>query len=110
MDKGKPKGGDKRKSPRKKSYSLVSFVEKEGKSDAGPAAIGRTLNIGAGGIRLESLEPMEKGHKLDMEIAVGDRVFSILGEVIYCQPMQDGMYAVGVRFQESREDFTEKLG
>jgi hypothetical protein len=109
MDKRKPKSGEKRKSPRKKSYSLVSFVEKNGELDTGSVTVGRTLNISAGGIRLESMEPMEQGQVLDMEIAIGNRVFGLHGEVVYCRRIREGLYAVGVRFQKPEDELTEKL-
>jgi hypothetical protein len=100
-------GKERRRHPRKKTFSLVSFVQKDGEADLSAVVMGRTLNISASGIRLESIEPIAVGTALDMEIALGNQVFSLLGTVVYCRKIQDELYMVGIRFQETSDELSE---
>ena len=62
--------------------------------------MGRTLNVSKGGIRFESIEPIEPDTTLDMEIAFGDEVFSVMGTVVYCRKVKSEIYLVGVKFAD----------
>ena len=98
---------ERRHHPREKAFSLVSFVKKEGDIDKSGVVMGRTLDVSKGGIRIESLEPIEAGTILDMEIALGNQVFSIKGVVVHCRKIKGEQYLVGVKFTDGEVQFPD---
>ena len=61
--------------------------------------VGITKMIALGGLGMQTFNPIDKGRKLKMEIVMDDdRHINITSEVVYCIPLGDGTFDVGVQF------------
>ncbi len=59
--------------------------------------IGRSVDIGAGGIGVEIPEPLEAGEAVELKILEGHAI--VYGTVRWARP-QDGKFRVGIQFRE----------
>ena len=59
--------------------------------------IGRSVDIGAGGIGVEIPEPLETGVAVEVKILEGHAI--VYGKVCWARP-QDGKFRVGIQFRE----------
>ncbi len=60
---------------------------------------GRSLNISAEGLGVTCEGQMHAGTALDLQCAFSEMAYlHIPGHVIYCTPVKDGIYAVGIKF------------
>jgi len=69
------------------------------RANAGGGAEERTYtdNISPHGARIYSVRPWERG---DAVRVTPRNEYPTYGEVVYCQALEDGRFAIGVRFQE----------
>jgi hypothetical protein len=90
---------DRRKSRRVKAHRLVAFrrAEEEGASDY--EGFVRTLDLGLGGLLLETDFPFDPGEELSLQMLSGDKVLSAKGQVVYRKRMND-KFKVGIRFTQ----------
>lgn len=89
---------EQRKSRRIRSLHLTSYVPRKGSEQEYIVSIGRTLDVGRGGVKVEVHRELATGTELDMDIAVEDRVITAKGVVVYAEPLSGGLYGTGIRF------------
>ena len=92
-------GKERRKSPRVKAHRLVSFRRSEDRGTTDFEGFVRTLDLGMGGLALETDYSFEPGESLRLEILSGDSVLRVKGEVAY-QEGRGERFRVGVKFTE----------
>ncbi|MEZ4454911.1 MAG: PilZ domain-containing protein [Nannocystaceae bacterium] len=92
---------DRRRSPRVESIHLVTYetAKTEDAATAGASVIevGRTLDVSAHGVRVETSMGLPVGSELALEIAVGERVIRAGGRVVHAEETGEGRWEVGVR-------------
>ena len=95
---------EKRKFVRIKAIHLFS-VDGKDRTPISGFNVGRTLDVSRGGIALEMAQELPLGTGLMMDIGVGEHIVAAQCEVLYCVPLENGMYRLGTTFTEiSRED------
>lgn len=86
-----------------RAHRLVSFRRSEDKGTTGYEGFVRTLDLGLGGLLLETDYFFEPGESLRLEILSGDTLLRAKGKVVYREG-RGKKFKVGVRFTEiSRE-------
>ncbi|MFQ6001199.1 MAG: PilZ domain-containing protein [Anaerolineae bacterium] len=94
---------ERRKSPRVRAHRLVSFRRSEDSGTTDYEGFVRTLNLGLGGLLLETDYVFEPGEPLRLEILSGDSVLRAKGEVVYREG-SGKKFKVGVRFTEISQE------
>jgi hypothetical protein len=104
---------ERRKSPRVRAHRLVSFRRSVDKGTTDYEGFVRTLNLGLGGLLLETDYLFEPGEPLRLEILSGDSVLGAKGEVVYREG-SGKKFKVGVRLTEisleALGDLEEEVG
>jgi len=104
---------ERRKSPRVRAHRLVSFRRSEDRGTTDYEGFVRTLNLGLGGLLLETDYVFEPGEPLRLEILSGDNLLRAKGEVVYREG-SGKKFKIGVRFaeisQEALEGLEEEVG
>jgi hypothetical protein len=91
---------ERRKYPRVRALHLVTYSAQSGSVQKIPASIGRTLDLSSSGTRLEVYQRIDPHCELEVEIAVGDTIFSTHGKYIHSSPIAEGIYTVGIEFDQ----------
>jgi len=94
---------ERRKNPRVRAHRLVSFRRSEDRDTADYEGFVRTLNLGLGGLLLETDYVFEPGEPLRLEILSGDSLLRAKGEVVYREG-SGKKFKVGVRFTEISQE------
>jgi hypothetical protein len=71
--------------------------------------VGRTLNVGKGGILLETHAPIDPKHTLSLVIAMENDLIDVRGEVVDHRIGEDGKYQSRIRFSETEGPAQEIL-
>ncbi len=102
------KAKEKRKGPRVEARRLVAFRRSEDRGTSDYEGFVRSLNLGLGGLLLETDYLFEPGEPLRLEILSGDGVLRAQGEVVYRERSGD-RFRVGVRFTEVNREARQGL-
>jgi hypothetical protein len=62
--------------------------------------LGRTLELNLEGATLEVAGKLPVGAVIELEIAMGEVITSLKGEVINVHPSESGLYRVGIQFRK----------
>lgn len=95
---------EKRTSPRIRSLNLTSYVPKKGEQQEYIISIGRTLDVSEGGAKLETHRHLDPGTKLELDVAVQDKIISARGEVVHSEDLGNGLFGIGIRFTDISEE------
>lgn len=93
-----------RQNRRIRSLHLTSYVPRKGSEQEYIVSIGRTLDVGKGGVKVETHRELAKGTELDLEIAVDEKVIAAKGAVVHVEPLPGGLFGTGIRFTSISED------
>ena len=66
-------------------------------------AMGRTLNVSANGILMETHFPIDSKQMVSLSLALEDDLINLKGEVVYSRPGEDDKYETGIKFIEVKE-------
>jgi hypothetical protein len=94
-----------RSAPRIDKLSFISFVEKENGEQRSPVSMGRTINISATGLGIESFQEIPEGAAMEMDISLGDEIIHARGKVVRSTKLANGAFFLGINF----DDFQERL-
>ena len=98
---------DKRKYPRVTSVNLLSYVSFDEKRKPLEQGMGRTLDIGLGGLLMETQVPIEEKYILLMAITLKEELIKIKGRVVYCRESKPKIFHTGISFIEENEKIRE---
>lgn len=92
-----------------RSLRLIT-LEPIGAAAAAPIEVGRTLDVSAAGLRVETTRALVTGQDLELQIAAGDRLISAKGRVVHLEPT--GTFVLtGIEWVEvSAEDLAFLVG
>jgi hypothetical protein len=62
--------------------------------------LGRTLELNIEGATLEVTDELPVGAVIELELAMGDVITPLKGEVKNVQPFESGLYRVGIQFHK----------
>jgi hypothetical protein len=101
-----------RRSPRFPARHLVSFSRTRFGELVEPMVhLARTVDLSAGGARLETDSALAAGDHLTLQIAVGNQIVEVSATVVHVRPLDTDLYATGVEFDRlSDEERAALLG
>jgi c-di-GMP-binding flagellar brake protein YcgR len=94
---------EKRKSRRFDSTNLLSYVCLDENNSEVMQGMGRSLNVGEGGIRLETHVPIDQQCIVYLTISMEDDLMSFKGNITYQRKREDGKFELGIEFTEMDE-------
>lgn len=94
-----------RGAPRIDKLSFISFVEQEDGEQKSPVTMGRTINISATGLGIESFQHIPEGAVMEMDISLGDEIIHARGKVVRSTMLANGAFFLGINF----DDYQERL-
>ncbi|MBW1979804.1 MAG: PilZ domain-containing protein [Deltaproteobacteria bacterium] len=100
---------EKRRCPRVRSLYLTSYTPKKDNRQLYIVSIGRTLDVSEGGAKVETHRELAEGTEVDLDIAVGEKLISARGEVVYTEKLRNGMFGTGIRFTSMASDDRRSL-
>ena len=100
---------EKRGSRRIRSLNLTSYIPKKGDEQEHIVSIGRTIDVSGGGVKVETHRKLAEGTKLDMDIAIEERIVTATGEVVHSEELENGLFGTGIRFTSISDEDREAL-
>jgi len=94
---------ERRKHPRIHSLNLLSFLVTDENEDIVMQGVGRTLNVSAGGILLETHIPLNPKHTVSLFIALEDDLVDVEGRIIHTRKGEAGKHDTGIAFTKPDE-------
>ena len=65
---------------------------------------GHSQDLSANGLRIQSRTALEAGTPLALKCTFGETCYlNLVGQVIYCQPAEDGLSVIGIKFSALRD-------
>jgi len=98
---------DRRKYNRMPTYNLLSYVCLDENGSPSGEGIGKALNVGQGGIRLETYLPVETEYIQLTTSDANEELINIKGKVIYSESAEPQVFHIGVNFNEPNEKIRE---
>ena len=96
---------ERRKAVRVQSLNLINIdPEKESTVIHG---LGRTLELNLEGATLEVADELPVGAVIELELAMGEVITTLRGEVKNAQPSEPGLYRIGIEFLKPSTVFLE---
>ena len=72
-------------------------------------AVTETINISAGGMKIQTEFPIGKNEMLELTLGIGEDEFKSEARVIYCNPRGEKTYEIGLSFEGTAEQHLELL-
>ena len=94
---------EKRKYPRVRIYSLISYACLDNDEQVLGQSYGTALDISQGGLLLETISAMETEYVLLTIIDLEEKVVELKGKVAYCKKTDSGKYRTGISFQGTKK-------
>jgi hypothetical protein len=88
---------ERRRHQRYETLNLVYYVVRDDGSELSQD-MGRTLDASERGALIETRIPLVEGLHLKMDIALGDMILNLSGEVVHTHSTDAGMHVSGVEF------------
>jgi len=99
---------EKRKHARVSSLNL-SYICLNEDNEIIKQGMGRTLNVSESGILLETNFPVDLSHKVMLNIGFEEQIIEIKGKPIHCKKDDQGLYEIGIEFQDSNPQITKTI-
>ena len=94
---------EKRRNQRFDSTNLLSYVCLDKNNNELMQGMGRTLNVGEGGIRLETHVPIDQRWIVYLTISMEDDLMSFKGNISHQRNREDGKFELGIEFKDMSE-------
>ena len=94
---------EKRKYPRIRIHSLVSYVCLDEDERPIKHLMGTALDISQGGLLLETTQQIEPGNGIVITADEQDQIVEINGKAVYCREAGPGKFCIGISFQGTPE-------
>ena len=92
---------EKRKNPRVQTVNLISYTSLGERGNSVEQGMGKALDIGQGGVLIETQVPIKAQLILLTAINVNEELIKVKGKVVYCREVNSNIFHTGVRFEES---------
>jgi len=94
---------EKRGSSRVQKLFMIAYLPKEDDPSRTPISLGRTVDISPSGVGMEVYKEVAVGTVIEMEIDLENVPVSAWGKVVRVDPLSNGNYHIGIRFDEEQE-------
>jgi c-di-GMP-binding flagellar brake protein YcgR len=101
------KGEDKRRTVRILSLNLVSYSQFSNEGLIEETAMGRTLDLSLGGIKLEVTNRYPLSSDIELNLQLHEQVITVKGRVVYVEELKNGKVGLGIKFSHL-DDKTRK--
>ena len=91
---------EKRKNPRVHTVNLISYTSVGERGNSVQQGMGKALDIGEGGILIETQLPIEAEYILLEAVNVNEELITIKGRVAYSREVAVNVFHTGVHFEE----------
>lgn len=91
---------EKRKNPRVHTVNLISYTSVGERGNSIEQGMGKALDIGEGGILVETRVPIEAEYILLEAVNVNEELIKIKGKVAYCREVDAKVFHTGIHFEE----------
>jgi c-di-GMP-binding flagellar brake protein YcgR len=101
-----PEGPEKRQHARINTLNLLSYTCLDTEGNEVDQGMGRTLNISAGGLLMETLTPIDSDFILLMAVGLQENFIEIKGRVAFCREGREGRegkWETGIAFLDRSE-------
>ena len=98
-----PKKEEKRRYSRFTSVNLLSYACFDEDRKPLEQGMGKTLDMGLGGLLMETQVPIQAKYILLMAINLKEELIEIKGRVVYCKEFEPKIFHIGIRFIEKNE-------
>ena len=95
--------------PRIKDLNLVQISRFDEEGFRADLATGRTLDISAGGIRLDLHHSLPLRTVVALTLALDDDLIDVRGKVVYLEEIDDERCAMGIQFTDMSDGDRERL-
>lgn len=89
---------EKRKHSRVDSICLLNFVRLDENAKATMQGMGRTINVSASGIMLETHLAFDEGDRVDVVVGLKEDMVPIRGKVVFTRAIATGRFQSGIQF------------
>lgn len=101
------KNAEKRRHPRVASINLFSYVCFDDERKPLDQGMGKTLDIGLGGLLIETKAPIEAKYVLLITLDIKEELIKVKGKVAYSRETEPKTFHTGIRFIEKNERIHE---
>jgi len=98
---------EKRRNPRVTSVNLMSYACFDKNRKPLGQGMGKTLDLGLGGLLMQTPDPIQAEYILLMAINLNEELIEIKGRVVYCKESEPDIFHTGIRFIEKNEKIRE---
>ncbi len=102
-----PKKEENRRHARVTSVNLMSYACFDENCKQMGQGMGKTLDMGLGGVLMETTVPIQAKYILLMAINLKEEVTEIRGKVVYSNKVEPNVFHTGIRFLEQNEKIRE---
>lgn len=100
---------EKRGTPRVQKLFMIAYVSQDEQPTRTPLSLGRTIDISSSGVGMEVYREIAVGTVMEMEIDLSDLPVPAWGKVVRIDPLDNGNYRIGIRFDEEQELLQARL-
>lgn len=98
---------EKRKKPRVHTVNLISYTSLGERGNSVEQGMGKSLDIGQGGILIETQVPIKAQLILLTAVNVNEELIKAKGRVVYCREVDSNIFHTGIHFEESSDRVRE---
>jgi hypothetical protein len=99
---------ERRREARERTYQLVNVARLNREGVPVEQALGRTLDLSRGGLRVELDHDVPTGARVQVDLALREALVCLQAEVKSVQP-EDGAFQVGLEFKEVDDPTFERI-
>ena len=100
---------EKRVNPRVQKLFMIAYLPKENGASRTPISLGRTIDISPTGVGMEIYKEVAVGTVMEMEIDLEGLPVSARGKVVRVDPLENGNFLIGIRFDAEQELLQTKI-
>jgi hypothetical protein len=90
-------GTERRRFIRPEALNLLDYLVVDEQGRQGEYSMGRTLNVGKGGILMETHIPLPKGQQVMITLGLKDELVDVMGRIVYTT-FEAGRHQNGIEF------------
>ena len=94
---------EKRKFIRHNAIHLLDYLVLEDDGTKTTYSMGRTSDVSAGGIKLETAHELKPGTRLEITVGLEEDLVGLIGTIVYCREKM-GRYISGIAFEELHDE------
>lgn len=100
---------ERRRAERRRALNFLEFAVVDGQGEVLFREMGRTLNVSATGIKLETPALLEAGQKVRVSIGLKDDMIALQGRVAHTEVVGESLFNAGIQFTQVDEEGEQVL-